>query len=123
MSIVLGPPSLAMVSAALAWVVFQRYEVVGDSMRPTLLHGDRLLILRWRWVPVGQILVVRDARSPDDLVKRLIRRSRSSVWIEGDNTLVSTDSRQMGWFSKTGVVGWAIYRYYPPNRAGSLIGG
>ncbi len=118
----LSLPSLVMASGALAWAMVQRYEVVGDSMCPTLTHGDRLLVLKWRWVPVGRILVLQDSHSDDPFIKRLVRRSHSSIWVEGDNSLGSTDSRQLGWFSNKSVVGWAIYRYYPSSRAGSLIG-
>ncbi|WP_369128193.1 S26 family signal peptidase [Ferrimicrobium acidiphilum] len=95
---------------------------MGDSMEPTLLAGDRLLVAKWRGIPVRQIIVLRDPRSSDDIVKRLLRRSRSSVWVEGDNPSRSTDSRQLGWFPRKGVVGWAVYRYYPPDRVGSLVG-
>ena len=91
-------------------------------MEPTLLAGDRLLVAKWRGIPVRQIIVLRDPRSSDDIVKRLLRRSRSSVWVEGGNPSRSTDSRQLGWFPRKGVVGWAVYRYYPPDRVGSLVG-
>lgn len=91
-------------------------------MEPTLSAGDRLLVVKWRNPRENQIIVMHDPHSSHDFVKRLVRRSGSSIWVEGDNPSHSTDSRQLGWFPSNCVVGWAVYRYYPSDRVGSLTG-
>jgi nickel-type superoxide dismutase maturation protease len=115
--------SLATMALASTLFAISRYEVSGPSMEPTLLNGDRLLVVKFPWPPIGKIIIVRDARSSDDMVKRLRFRRRAKVWVQGDNDKYSTDSRQLGWLPRDSVIGWAVYRYYPPERVGSLLGG
>lgn len=113
--------SVVFTTLAAVSLVMRRYEVVGRSMEPTLLQGDRLLVVKSPRPPTGGIVVLHHAGVGEDMVKRLVRRSRSGVWVQGDNSEYSTDSRQFGWLPRDSVVGWAIYRYYPPERAGNLI--
>jgi hypothetical protein len=48
----------AIAALALLAARIDRVEVAGDSMRPTLLAGDRLLVLRTRRVQPGWVVVV-----------------------------------------------------------------
>lgn len=99
--------------------LFRRMEVEGDSMRPTLLPGDRLLVLRTRRARVGGLVVVGDPRRPRRLmVKRVAEVDRRGVTVLGDNPAASTDSRFLGPLAR--VEGRPLYRYYPPGRAGRL---
>ena len=73
------------------------YRVSGESMLPTYRDGD--LLLGWRWfVPKpGQVVV---AHTPERyIIKRVKKVEGVEVWLEGDNTMVSTDSRSYGPFN------------------------
>jgi nickel-type superoxide dismutase maturation protease len=115
------------VVASSASRVLRRVEVTGESMRPALAPGDRLLVLRhprWRW-RAGQLAALRDPRGGRDgalLVKRVVRVSASGVEVRGDNPSASTDSRTFGPVSPTLLVGPVLYRYGPAERAGRLGG-
>ena len=103
---------------------FQRIAVVGNSMAPQLLPGDRLLV----WKPrrsgslrPGDVVVAPDPREPERaLVKRLAAIDGSLAWLAGDNPDRSTDSRDFGPIPLSSVVGRAVYRYAPATRAGRL---
>jgi nickel-type superoxide dismutase maturation protease len=107
-----------------ATAVFSRVAVEGDSMRPTLESGDRLLVLRlWggRGLRDGDLVTVRDPR-PDSgrpvLVKRVARLVDGSVELAGDNPDASTDSRTFGRVPVSSVRGKVLYRYAPSSRTG-----
>jgi nickel-type superoxide dismutase maturation protease len=101
--------------------VAKRVLVEGDSMRPTLEPGDRLLAIRARRIRAGQLVVVPDPRRPDRLlVKRVAAVGPAAVSVQGDNAGASTDSRQFGPVSRTAVVGRIVYRYAPLTRAGRV---
>ena len=86
--------------------------VAGDSMAPTYKDGD-WLIARWgAQFKVGQVLVIeREDRPGIFLIKRLIRIENGKYWVEGDNKVASTDSRQWGFVSAEEVIGHVLFRY------------
>ena len=101
--------------------MFGRMVVEGDSMRPTLLPGDRLLLLRWGRARPGDLVVTSDPRQPSRLVvKRVAALGPAGLTVVGDNAASSTDSRSFGPIRQ--VHGRALYRYHPPGRAGRLTG-
>ena len=83
-------------------------------MVPTLRHGDALLVRRGNRVRPGDVVVGRFPAGPDHLVvKRAVRPVAGGWWLEGDNPLVTDDSRVYG----AGVVlGRVVLRYWPPRR-------
>ena len=69
--------------------------VVGDSMRPGLRPGDRLVVVHGRRPRVGDVVV---ARFPDgtDVVKRAVERRSGGWWLLSDDPSVGVDSRHRG---------------------------
>lgn len=107
-----------MVATAVARPV-RRVAVVGDSMRPTLEPGDRVLAVRGRRPRPGDLVVVPDPRGGGLLlVKRVAVVGPHGITVLGDNPAASTDSRTFGPVSD--VWGRAVHRYAPPGRAGPL---
>ena len=103
-----------------------RLQVAGESMVPTLLPGDHVLV--WRGfgplrprIRVGDLVAVVDPRDPDRvMVKRVAGLAGTEVFLRGDNEAASTDSRQFGPVAAAAVRGRAVYRYLPEERRGRL---
>lgn len=101
---------------------FFRVVVVGDSMRPALEPGDRLLVHRRARVAPGDVVAVADPRQPGRvLVKRVAAVTPEGVHVRGDNAAATTDSRVFGAVSPAAVQGRAVYRYAPVSRRGGLL--
>ena len=88
-------------------------RVAGGSMRPALEAGDRLLVVRRRRYRPGDIVAVRDPRQPTRVV---VKR----VAVDGGDPDASTDSRTFGPVPRAAVLGRAVYRYAPADRAGRV---
>jgi signal peptidase I len=87
-------------------------------MVPTVRHGDRLLVRRVRSgaaVHPGDVVLARFPARPDLLVVKRVRRAvPGGHWVEGDNPLVTDDSRAFG---VAVVVGRVVCRLRPrPGR-------
>jgi len=103
-----------------------RVEVVGHSMAPTFLAGDRLVVLGRpvgppAWPAVGEVVAVADPRVPSrTLVKRVahVDRVAGTLEVRGDDPAASTDSRTFGPVPRASVVGRVVYRYAPSGRTG-----
>jgi signal peptidase I len=103
-----------------------RVEVVGGSMAPTFLAGDRLVVLSrpagpQPWPTVGAVVAVADPRDAGRvLVKRVssVDREAGTLEVRGDAAHVSTDSRTFGPVASTSVIGRVVYRYAPAGRTG-----
>lgn len=107
----------ALLAAAAVALRLRRVEVVGESMRPALEPGDRLLVLRTANVTPGDVVAIVDPREPCRLViKRVATCSPTELTVAGDNPAASTDSRTFGPVDRGAVRGRAVYRYYPPER-------
>jgi nickel-type superoxide dismutase maturation protease len=116
-----GSAALAVVLAALARTRLQRVQVEGTSMAPSLAHGDRLVVIRALRPRVGDLVALHDPVEPTRLlVKRVVALVPGGVEVRGDNRATSRDSRTFGPVAPAGLVGRAVYRYFPPARAGFL---
>jgi nickel-type superoxide dismutase maturation protease len=98
-----------------AWAMAR---VTGPSMVPTVRSGDRLLVRRVRRPGVvrpGEVVLARFPARPDLLVVKRVRRAvPGGHWVEGDNPLVTDDSRAFG---TAVVVGRVVLRLWPrPGR-------
>ena len=83
-------------------------------MAPTLLPGDQVLVRYGGRLREGDLVVVQLPARPLG-VKRLVRRTPTGWWIEGD-AAPSTDSRSFGSVPDSAVLGWVLWRYWPPLR-------
>jgi nickel-type superoxide dismutase maturation protease len=109
---------LAALGAGLAGVgrLLRRVEVVGASMAPGLLPGDRLLMRRLgsrSRLEVGAIVGFEDPRPEREtlLIKRVASIDGDVVMVLGDNPRASTDSRIFGPIRRA-EVGWILMRRY-----------
>src|SRR3954463_10480299 len=98
----------------------RRVLVTGPSMAPTVRHGDQLLVAvrSVRRPPrAGDVVIVRLPDRPLS-VKRVVRvDAEGSVWVEGDNSFGSTDSRDLGAVPAHAVTGRVLGRLWPrPGR-------
>ncbi len=95
-------------------------RVTGPSMSPTVRHGDRLLVRRvcpGDDVSAGEVVLARFPARPALLVVKRVRRAvPGGHWVEGDNPLVTDDSRAYG---AAVVVGRVVARLHP--RPGRLL--
>ena len=94
---------------------FQPVLVHGPSMVPALRHGDAVLARRGGRVPrPGDVVLARFRARPDLLViKRVVRAEGDAWWLEGDNIVVTDDSRTYG---VADVEARVVLRYWPHPR-------
>jgi nickel-type superoxide dismutase maturation protease len=98
-----------------------RVVVEGESMWPTLVPGDRLLVVRTRRVRRGDLVAVPDPRERGrTIVKRVALVERDAVTVVGDNAGASTDSRVFGPVDRRDLRGRVVYRYWPEDRRGRI---
>lgn len=99
-----------------ALLPFDRFEVEGESMTPTLSAGERVFVNKaayWFSRPqCGDLVVVRDPRDTDRLLLKRIDRPADGGWLVlGDNPDASTDSRTFGPVARKLIVGKVWFGY------------
>lgn len=86
----------------------QRFTVYGNSMLPTLKHGQDVLVRCWFYQPkTGDMVVIK--KNGKEMVKRIQRVSGRKYFVVGDNQKRSTDSRKFGWINKKDIIGKVIW--------------
>jgi len=111
-------------SAMTHWPL-RRVAVLGDSMRPALEAGDRLLVAGFLRPRPGDVVALLDPRERSRvMVKRVaaVDPGDGRLTVVGDNPTASTDSRTFGPVDRGLVLGRVIYRYWPEERRGRLKG-
>jgi nickel-type superoxide dismutase maturation protease len=105
-------------------------EVHGGSMAPTLLPGDRLLVESRSYLSrqprQGEVVLAVDPREPErELIKRVavVDGTMATAELRGDAPGSSTDSREFGVVPLSAIRWRAVFRYWPPERAGRLAAG
>lgn len=105
-------------------------EVHGRSMAPALLPGDRLLVESRSYLSrqprQGEVVLAADPREPQrELIKRVaaVDVRAATVELRGDAPGSSTDSREFGAMPLSAIRWRAVFRYWPPERAGRLAAG
>jgi phage repressor protein C with HTH and peptisase S24 domain len=94
---------------------YQMAVVSGLSMIPTLAPGERLMVRHDGPLVLGDLVVIKQASQFD--VKRILHIEADGIFVQGDNDLVSTDSRNYGLIPFDDVIGTVTYRLWPkPGR-------
>lgn len=86
----------------------QRFTVHGNSMEPTLQHGDDVLVLCWFYkLEVGDLVAIK--KNKIRMVKRVKKIEETRIFAIGDNEKVSIDSREFGWIRRQEIIGKVIW--------------
>ncbi len=100
----------------------RRLVVEGSSMTPTLMPGDRLLVVRPLRLRPGDLVAVPDPRHGGRLlIKRIMTIADGRVELRGDNPGASTDSRDFGAVPTRRVLARVVRRYAPSHRRGRPV--
>nr|WP_245927112.1 S24 family peptidase [Nocardioides silvaticus] len=89
--------------------------VRGDSMRPTLAPGDRLLVRHGARPRAGRVVVARFADGTV-AVKRAADRRDDGWWVLSDNPAAGVDSRHRGAVPDGDVLAVVLARAWPRPR-------
>ncbi len=106
-------PTNHMDRSLLPW---QRVEVHGPSMVPTLRPGDIVIVRRGVRVRPGDVVLARFRDLPGRLVlKRAVRPEADGWWLASDNGFAGGDSETHG---TADVLGRVVLRLHPgrPRR-------
>ena len=102
---------------------FRRLEVEGDSMRPTLLPGDRVVVRLGARPRPGDVVALADPRRPGRTVIKRVAAGpveAGAYVVVGDNLAASTDSRHFGPVERRAICGRVVWRYWPEERRGRI---
>jgi nickel-type superoxide dismutase maturation protease len=112
-------------AAATRWL--DVVEVQGRSMAPALLPGDRIVVesrsYQGRAPRPGEVVLAADPRESErELIKRVaaVDEEGAAADLRGDAPDESTDSREFGAVPLSAIRWRAMFRYWPPERAGRL---
>ena len=95
-----------------------RVAVSGHSMEPALQDGDWLIVDRYSQSAPRDIVVAWDPRSSDRLIVKRVREvgTDSQLLLESDHPAHADEV--IGPVAASGIVGRALFRYWPARRAG-----
>jgi nickel-type superoxide dismutase maturation protease len=83
-------------------------RVQGDSMLPSLAAGKIVVATRmFRKLRPGDVVIVQ--HDGVEKIKRVITLKLDKIYILGDNSAQSTDSRHFGWLHKSAVQGKMLW--------------
>ncbi len=82
-------------------------RVVGTSMLPTLREGQIIIVSNTRHYKKQDVVVAILNRK--EVIKRITDIANGKVFLEGDNSSRSTDSRTYGWIVDSRILGKVIW--------------
>ena len=119
----------------IAFLRARRFVVRGESMMPTILPGERVLVdtLAYRWEPPQRddvvlanhperpwlVMLKRIVAVPDDEVEGRTL-GEDEYWLLGDTPEFSTDSRELGPVGRGDLIGRAWWVYWPASAVRRL---
>lgn len=77
-------------------------RVVGGSMLPQLVPGRIVFAGRFRRLKPGDVVILR--HNGLEKIKRIGDLTTDKVFVLGDNSSASTDSRQFGWVERQHII-------------------
>ena len=87
-------------------------RIADRSMEPTIKDGGFVLaIFSFFRVRLGDVVLLRRPSSNVLIIKRVLRISDGKVWVEGDNSRESSDSRKFGWIDSKDIAGKVLMRF------------
>lgn len=89
-------------------------RVIGQSMSPTLNEG-RLVIASGLLTPKQGRVVIAKHRGLEK-IKRVSKIQGTKVYLTGDNSKESSDSRQFGWLPISSVIASVIWPIYTQKK-------
>ena len=92
----------------LLWIIGRRrrFVIAGNSMEPTYLHGDMILVNpQNQRVKEDDIVLLEHPKRQMILVKRVLFEDEGTFFVQGDNKNESTDSRHFGMVSRGQIQG------------------
>lgn len=92
-------------SVLLKRFIFSVTRVDGNSMLPTLIDGQYVLVLRFLKPRLEDVIVFKLPNEKNHFVKRVNRVEKDSYYVLGDNINNSKDSRHFGNVDKKYVIG------------------
>lgn len=87
-----------------------KYRIFGNSMIPTFLDGDYVLV--WVWfgkLKKDDIVVARNKKGLI-IIKRIQSIENEKYFLVGDNAKESTDSRDFGFVTKKDILGKVLFK-------------
>ena len=90
------------------------YKVVGKSMEPAYKDGSVLWVSKSAvkfGLRSGDAVVALDPRDRRLILKRVTKVSKEGIFLEGDNSTQSTDSRTFGLVPKGNIIGKAMVKF------------
>ncbi|MEN9735630.1 MAG: Signal peptidase peptidase [Actinomycetota bacterium] len=96
----------------------QSVRVVGTSMAPTLVSGQRALfrkVVRADKSLLNKVVLISRINSAgaQDFyqIKRVTKYENGKFFVSGDNLDASTDSREFGWLEPNEIVGKLLIKF------------
>lgn len=98
------------ISLAFCLYLFRPVVVQGESMEPTLENGDTLICNTLKTPQIGDIVVIYPGEEVGNhyIIKRVISVQDEKIFVQGDNSENSYDSREFGWINFEKVLGVVI---------------
>lgn len=86
-------------------MIFGRFKITGHSMEPYLKQGDQVVAWKFSKIKKGDVVVIKCKSK--NVIKRVTKISRDTVFVAGDN---KNDSMSLGPVQKRDIIGKVILK-------------